>query len=389
MDNEDKILIQEYCYIRTKQEHKAPDVKKAWDQFEHEHIMKKQNLKAKRRVMLWRYAAAIAIILVMAMGGIGIWWAEGGKLVVENYNTRKYIEQREAKGKEKLVAFESTKGPQTILIMDENCLNPTESTTKKTEKADTLHHKVLAAAGILDVAFRKVITPRGKTFEVTLSDGTQVTLNADSKFTYPANFLGKPERIVQLEGEAFFKVAKDAKHPFIVVTPSITTTVLGTEFVVKAYAEENPQVTLLSGSVKVNKTGAPSAKSVILTPKQQLQLSSVTHTMDVLNVGDQAFLSLKWKDDIFSFNHTPLMEAIQEMGRWYNVGVEISDNSLIKETITLEISRKVSLEDFVNSINLTNNLSAILDQGKIIICPKSASQGINCFTIYEAQNVRN
>lgn len=389
MDNEDKLLIQEYCYIRTKQEHKAPDVKKAWDQFEHEHIMKKQNLKAKRRVMLWRYAAAIAIILVMAMGGIGIWWAEGGKLVVENYNTRKYIEQREAKGKEKLVAFESTKGPQKILIMDENCLNPTESTTKKTEKADTLHHKVLAAAGILDVAFRKVITPRGKTFEVTLSDGTQVTLNADSKFTYPANFLGKPERIVQLEGEAFFKVAKDAKHPFIVVTPSITTIVLGTEFVVKAYAEENPQVTLLSGSVKVNKTGAPSAKSVILTPKQQLQLSSETHTMDVLNVGDQAFLSLKWKDDIFSFNHTPLMEAIQEMGRWYNVGVEISDNSLIKETITLEISRKVSLEDFVNSINLTNNLSAILDQGKIIICPKSASQGINCFTIYEAQNVRN
>ena len=389
MDNEDKLLIQEYCYIRTKQEHKAPDVKKAWDQFEHEHIMKKQNLKAKRRVMLWRYAAAIAIILVMAMGGIGIWWAEGGKLVVENYNTRKYIEQREAKGKEKLVAFESTKGPQTILIMDENCLNPTESTTKKTEKADTLHHKVLAAAGILDVAFRKVITPRGKTFEVNLSDCTQVTLNADSKFTYPANFLGKSERIVQLEGEAFFKVAKDAKHPFIVVTPSITTTVLGTKFVVKAYAEENPQVTLLSGSVKVNKTGAPSAKSVILTPKQQLQLSSDTHTMDVLNVGDQAFLSLKWKDDIFSFNHTPLMEAIQEMGRWYNVGVEISDNSLIKETITLEISRKVSLEDFVNSINLTNNLSAILDQGKIIICPKSASQGINCFTIYEAQNVRN
>ena len=389
MDNEDKLLIQEYCYIRTKQEHKAPDVKKAWDQFEHEHIMKKQNLKAKRRVMLWRYAAAIAIILVMAMGGIGIWWAEGGKLVVENYNTRKYIEQREAKGKEKLVAFESTKGPQKILIMDENCLNPTEGTTKKTEKADTLHHKVLAAAGILDVAFRKVITPRGKTFEVTLSDGTQVTLNADSKFTFPANFLGKPERIVQLEGEAFFKVAKDAKHPFIVVTPSITTTVLGTEFVVKAYAEDNPQVTLLSGSVKVSKTGAPSAKSVILTPKQQLQLSSDTHTMDVLNVGDQAFLSLKWKDDIFSFNHTSLMEAIQEMGRWYNVGVEISDNSLIKETITLEISRKVSLEDFVNSINLTHNLSAILDDGKIIICPKSASQGINCFTIYEAQNVRN
>lgn len=69
-----------------------------------------------------RYAAAIAIILVMVMGGIGIWWSEGGKLVVENYNTRKYIEMRKAKGKEKLVAFESTKGPQKILIMDEKVL---------------------------------------------------------------------------------------------------------------------------------------------------------------------------------------------------------------------------------------------------------------------------
>lgn len=153
MDNEDKLLIQEYCYIRTKQEHKAPDVKKAWDQFEHEHIMKKQSLKTKRHVMFLRYAAAIAIILVMVMGGIGIWWSEGGKLVVENYNTRKYIEMRKAKGKEKLVAFESTKGPQKILIMDGKSINPTKRTTKKTEKVDTLHHKVFLATDIIGRCF--------------------------------------------------------------------------------------------------------------------------------------------------------------------------------------------------------------------------------------------
>lgn len=91
---------------------------------------------------------------------------------------------RKAKGKEKLVAFESTKGPQKILIMDGKSINPTKRTTKKTEKVDTLHHKVFLATDILDVAFRKIITPRGKTFEITLSDGTQVALNADSKFTF-------------------------------------------------------------------------------------------------------------------------------------------------------------------------------------------------------------
>lgn len=84
--------------------------------------------------MFLRYAAAIAIILVMVMGGIGIWWSEGGKLVVENYNTRKYIEMRKAKGKEKLVAFESTKGPQKILIMDEKSINPTKKQQRKRRK---------------------------------------------------------------------------------------------------------------------------------------------------------------------------------------------------------------------------------------------------------------
>lgn len=110
MDNEDKLLIQEYCYIRTKQEHKAPDVKKAWDQFEHEHIMKKQSLKTKRHVIFLRYAAAIAIILVMVMGGIGIWWSEGGKLVVENYNTRKYIEMVRQKERKNWLHSNQPKG---------------------------------------------------------------------------------------------------------------------------------------------------------------------------------------------------------------------------------------------------------------------------------------
>lgn len=86
----------------------------------------------------------------------------------------------------------------------------------------------------------------------------------------------------------------------------------------------------------------------------------------------------------FSFHSTPLLEAIGDIGRWYNVDVEITDNSLKESTISLSMPRNVSLEDFVNSINLTKNLSAVLENGKILICPKNASKSTKLFSLYDA-----
>ena len=95
--------------------------------------------------------------------------------------------------------------------------------------------------------------PRGENFKITLSDGSEVWLNANSKFSYPVAF-NASERIVMLEGEAYFKVAPNKAVPFIVMSPNITTRVLGTEFNIKDYASEESHVVLISGSVEVSNT---------------------------------------------------------------------------------------------------------------------------------------
>ena len=388
MDKEDNMLLEEYNYIRTKQKVKAPDVEKAWQRFEREHLGEQKAHKTIRRSMFYRYAAAIAIFLLLTIGGVGLWWSNGGEQVVETYNTRKYIHQVMENGNGLLTAFESTRAPQKILMgSNEQTLKPIEhALSSKEVNADTLK-AVFACRSklILDIATRTIVTPRGKTYEVVLSDGSQVVLNADSKLTFPVNFEGKDERKIKLVGEAFFKVAKDTEHPFIVETPQVSTTVLGTEFDVKAYADGSTKVVLLNGSVKVNKIEKTTDKeAIVLTPGQEALLSSNTQILDVVNLGEDAARAIKWKDGIFAFQSTPLLDAIKDIGRWYNVDVEVTDQSLKTATISLNIPRKVSVEDFVNSINLTHNLSAALEKGKIVICPKSASQGIKLFSLYDA-----
>jgi len=391
MDKEDNILLEEYCYVRTKQKVSAPDVEKAWQRFEREHLTNKKVHKPLIRTLFYRYAAAVAVLLLLVIGGMGLWWTREGEQVVETCKTRKYIHEVMRQGDGLLVAFESTHAPQKILMgCDENSLRPIDrSISCKGVQADTVKAVFSCRAkAIMDIAMRTIITPRGKTYEVVLSDGSEVVLNADSKLVFPVNFEGNKERKVKLVGEAFFKVAKDSEHPFVVETPLLSTTVLGTEFDVRAYVDGSSKVTLLSGSVKVAKTGASLGKeSVVLSPNQEVVLAD-NQSFDVLNLSDDAVRTVSWKEGLFVFRETPLLEAIKDIGRWYNVDVELTDNSLKTSTISLSMPRKVSLVDFVNSINLTNNLSAVLENGKIVICPKDASRRVNLFSLYDAHAVQ-
>lgn len=381
---DDNILLQEYSYIRTKQKTNAPDVERAWERFDREHPKVSNAYAFVRRITLYKYAAAVAVFLVLSLGGAGWWWSSGGKREVENYNIKRYILHMEQTNNGLVSAFESTRAPQQIMIGcgEQSIRHLNHSAPSKDACADTMKLETVKCAMIMNIATRTVATPRGKIYELALADGSQVVLNADSKLTFPVNFDGKSERRVKLMGEAFFKVAKDAEHPFIVETPQVSTTVLGTVFDVKSYTDSPSKVTLLSGSVKVMPTNTKSGnRETILSPGQEAIYSLGAPTIDVSSLGENASRAIKWKDGVFSFSNTPLLEAVNDIGRWYNVDVELSDNALQNTTISLEISRRVSLEDFVNSINMTQNLSAALMDGKIVICPKRASQGLKWFSL--------
>ena len=166
-------------------------------------------------------------------------------------------------GKEPLLVFASDsaalrspvlqteKAPGVQASADDGADRPAVWVAKGPHELD-YHTPANLSAYAKDLPERHSLTvPRGQTFKLILSDGTEVYLNADSRLVYPSRFTGK-ERSVFLDGEAYFRVAKDAGHPFIVRTQTLQTRVLGTEFNVSGYEGSDTEVTLVEGSVEVS-----------------------------------------------------------------------------------------------------------------------------------------
>ncbi|PPL01454.1 FecR family protein [Parapedobacter indicus] len=157
-------------------------------------------------------------------------------------------------------------------------------------------------------------TPKGGTYRVTLSDGTNVWLNASSTLKYPSRF-AESERIVKLEGEAYFDVSKGV--PFKVVSSGQTVEVLGTQFNVSAYPDEQQvQTTLVEGIVQV--AAESQCLSMRLLPGEQSTLIDAhlkKNRADIASV-------IAWKEGLFSFNETELRVVMNQLSRWYDVTVE-------------------------------------------------------------------
>src|SRR5690606_7892291 len=112
-------------------------------------------------------------------------------------------------------------------------------------------------------------TERGEKARLSLPDGTHILLNSDSRLWYNPDFGKDLERVVYLEGEAFFDVAKDTLHPFKIHSGDITTTVLGTSFNVQAFADEEITVSLVSGKVQIENQSALNDSQIYLKPGEQ------------------------------------------------------------------------------------------------------------------------
>ena len=194
------------------------------------------------------------------------------------------------------------------------------------------------------VKMLELSTPRGKDCQMTLPDGTQVWLNADSKITFPSRFSGKT-RNVKVEGEAYFEVTKDAQHPFTVSTDYFTTTVLGTVFNIDAYSAKTANVTLVSGSVAVKpKNGATQT----ITPGQMAKWNA-DGTMAISDV--DVYPLIQWKDGFFYFNNDRLVDIMLELGRWYNVSIVFEHEEDMNRRLHFVADHKQSLSDIIKNLN--------------------------------------
>jgi transmembrane sensor len=212
-----------------------------------------------------------------------------------------------------------------------------------------------------DMLYNTAITPRGGKFDLTLADGTKVTLDAASSIKYPVSFTGN-ERKVEITGQVYFEVAHNAAKPFRVLTKGQTIEVLGTHFNVNAYDDEPAiKTTLLEGSVKVNYLG----ENVLLKPGQQASVKNGISNIHVNAIDPE--LVIAWKNGLFRFNKTDLLSVMRQISRWYDMEViypETLKNTDLFEGSTL---RSTNVQRILKQFEVTGHVKFEVDGNKIIV----------------------
>ncbi len=195
-----------------------------------------------------------------------------------------------------------------------------------------------------EIIYNTITTPRGGQYQLILSDGSKVWLNAASSLRYPATFAGK-ERKVELTGEGYFEVAHNAAMPFKVKinTPlgdGGEVEVLGTHFNINSYADEATiNTTLLEGKVKVTplaNSQLNTQNSQLLSTGQQAKLNSTGQITVNKNVELDEVMA--WKNGVFNFSGLTIEDIMRQISRWYNLDVSYQGQTS-KETFTGIVSR--------------------------------------------------
>lgn len=201
-------------------------------------------------------------------------------------------------------------------------------------------------------------TPRGGTYQVLLPDGSKVWLNAASTLRFPPSFSRLVNRTVELSGEAYFEIAKDASHPFIVKTNQQAVKVLGTHFNVTAYGDEPIEKTvLLEGSVNIN-------NKRMLSPGQQSRVDPDGNIK--VEVADLEG-AVAWKNGYFLFKDVPLEIIMRQLSRWYDIEI-IYKGQVTDETFNGLINRNSNLSRILNILK-KGGVHFDLQGKKLIVTP--------------------
>ena len=211
-----------------------------------------------------------------------------------------------------------------------------------------------------DVVYNELIVPSGGEYRLVLSDGTVVYMNSESRLKYPVKFVGD-ERVVKLEGEAYFEVTRDEKHPFIVRTEQLNVKVLGTGFNVMAYkGDARTEVTLVNGKVDVTRGDV----SEILTPNSQFVVDNESGKCRTRAVNVSTYVD--WKNGLLNFDAMPLEELGDKLGRWYGVKFFFSKESLKHLKFSGAFKKYNNIDYILALIEATTNVSFKIN-GDVIV----------------------
>lgn len=288
----------------------------------------------------WGWAAAAIILLA----GGSYYWASREEKVTQLASTHIDIQPGSqgavltlADGSQVVLdsmnsgVIASQKGAAVVLSDGELVYNPTAAKSPEQE-------------------YNIMTTPKGRQFQVTLPDGTRAWLNAASSIRYPTAFTTN-ERRVEVTGEVYFEVAKNANKPFFVnVGNKAAIEVLGTSFNVNAYDNEQAvRATLLDGSVRVAVPSAGGNSGLVLKPGQQAMVKDTKVSLAEKEDLDKV---MAWKNGLFNFDGADLEEVMRQLERWYNIEV-VYENGIPHTRFIGEMSRQIALTDLLEILKRT------------------------------------
>ena len=209
--------------------------------------------------------------------------------------------------------------------------------------------------------------PHGRQFDLVLSDGTKIKLNSGSSIKYPVRFLKGQDRKVFLKGEAYFDVTTDKAHPFIVNADEMNIRVLGTQFNLSFYPEdEDISTVLVEGGVVLYKEGAEinANTSSQLAPGQRAEWNKMNNTMTIKEVDTNIYKA--WKDGYLLFRASPFYSIRTKLERHFNITIEDRSGRLGNQIYTAKF-RNETIEEILEAFKEDTPFEYIQEGSKIII----------------------
>ena len=323
--------------------------RKAWKTLE-----KKTTLKSKFS-QLWKYSIAASALIIF-----GLMFIDDTK-DAENPSSISIIEHD---------TFESDKNKAILSLEDGSEVVLGKGKTYNKNNVSVKENKLVYKSSLTDrekLVYNVLTIPRGGKFFVQLADGTQVWLNSDSKLRYPVKFVsGEAREVELLYGEAYFDVSQASDHNgdvFKVQTRAQEIEVLGTEFNIKAYQDENDiTTTLVEGKIAIDN----GFDSKFLKPLEQSKINSSTHDISIKKI-DKLFDEIAWKDGYFSFKNKSMAEIMKTLSRWYNVDYVFENSENENKKFTGVLDRESSINQILIYIEKTNVLKFKINDNTVII----------------------
>ena len=317
----------------------------AWERFE-------KRAYGKTRVVRWKWLMIASCILPLLVG-IGLLSRERNEKV-SLAGTERVILPAVSRARMQLPTGET-------IMLDNDTLSSLHFLTGEMKRDSGIFVYSPVSTTSEKIAYNQVTTPKGSEFKMVLADGTTVWMNAESSLRFPQFFTGGC-REVHARGELYFKVVRDDGNPFVVeMEGGYKVKVLGTEFNVRSYDEDECKTTLIHGNVSVEND----SRQTILAPGQQAIQKKGQQRIEVKEVDVREVVA--WRRGVFLFDNTRLENIMEELGRWYDVEVFFENQAIRDERFSVDIRRYSTIEEVLKLIESTGTVKMVIKERNVFV----------------------